>query len=210
MDEQTQDLDWLLTRAKELRIDNARRAAVFVLNLVNGRPGYVAAQKAGYSPGLTSDEATARRNLAAQATRAKRSKKISRLLTEFLEYRHGEADDVMTSAEVLAALSQEAKNGTGSTKVAALRLLSDFHHKNAVPLSQIPPVRFIENGCARDNPLIQALSVTTGKLWKRRGMQSMQNWEVPAELRELEKLIDRFGVTAEALFSLTEPLSAEE
>ena len=49
------DREFLLRRAKEMNIPQPERAETFVFEIVNGTPAYLAAERAGYSCGKTTD-----------------------------------------------------------------------------------------------------------------------------------------------------------
>lgn len=194
------DFDELRSESRRLGIKNAKRGALFVAVLATGLPAYAAAQIAGYSSGSTTDPDKIRKNLSAQAARTRKSTKIRRLLSWYLNQRQNNGAEILESAEVLALISSEAKNATGTARLQALKLLSDYHAKREPHVFVGKPLRsYVDALCQRPNLLMQCIGVLAGEQWRRGGDPSLRDWRPPADLQHLADMMQTISDPADIL-----------
>ncbi len=181
------DLAFALNLATRLRCKDPEKAAKFVIALADGLPGFEAADRAGYSCGNATDPETKRKNLAAQASRARRGKKIERLLSELFARRKIGAGDVLTTSEVLKQLSAEARNGN----LQAQKTLLEFHTKNKPSHIGNSMLDIVQECFRRDGFFWQLAGVDFWLNYRNSG--TFGDWQPPLEANRLIRLVERIG-----------------
>ena len=92
-----------------------------------------AAEAAGYSGGRSDSSEDRHRQFQAAASRAKSTKRVSRLRKAFRQYReHGDDSPIASEREILAHLTRVLRTSSDSVAINAAARLLDYHRRESV------------------------------------------------------------------------------
>jgi len=189
------DLNWLKKHARN------ERDALLVYYLEKGLPMHGVGEKAGFSGGLIPERQKA--SFAAAASRAKNTGRIKQLREAYRLYReHGDVQ-IAAEQEVLQRLTTIMRTSTDGAAITASKGLLE-HHRRGAPRSADPRnvPRLINAACSRPNILLQLVGIAAGIQFRAGGMESMADWQVPAELEPLDAMMRKTGLTPVEVMAL--------
>ena len=182
------DLNWLKKNARN------ERDALLVYFLEQGLSMAEVGERAGFSGGLNADREKA--TYAAAVSRAAASDRIRSLRQAYRVYReHGDVA-VAPEQEVLQRLTTIMRTSTDGAAITASKGLLEYHRRGApriVDARNAPML--VKAACSHPNILLQLVGIATGHLWRDGGMESMADWQVPAELEALDAMMRKTGLT---------------
>ncbi len=196
------NLRWLKQHAKKAE------HALFVFHTENGKSNAEAAELSGYSGGRDPDPDKRRAQLAAAGSRASSSRSIRELREAYRLFQISGDRPLADIREVHERATRILRTSNDPAVLSAGKTIVDLirrsgHNEKTPDHAR----RVIDAACNSGAPLLQALGVSTGIMWREGAALSMRDWRVPSHLKQLQILMETAGVRPNDVLSL---LVAEE